>query len=466
MERGMTVDQVLKALWRRKLLVLAIAGGVFAVGAAIVATMPSQYQATAVIRVEPHHPIADMVQPTVSEAVERRIVTVRQELLSRPVLQKVIEQQNLYPETVAEYGIDGAVAQMREDLEVRLEGDAAFEVSYTATDPQVAADVVNLLPAVFAEQAVLNRQAQARRTSDLFGEEVKVLQDQVTGLEKKIAEFKVAHVGELPEQLEVNMRGMERISAQIQSRYDELRMAEIRRADLLRAHHSGDSEAGRLKAQELEAQRALLAARANWTADHPEVQRLSRELGGIRQKLRAAEGRLVEERNERIRMGKVIAQIQGTIEELNKQGEAYQKRLDNTPKWTHELALLTRDYEATRAKYESVLSRKVEADLARDLEVKSAKDIFNVISPATVPVVPAKPDRMGGLIIAALIALALGILTAVVAEMRDDSIRDMAEARDRLPVPVLAVVPEMEGKTEKRVLLPNHMRPGQSDTIN
>jgi succinoglycan biosynthesis transport protein ExoP len=48
----------------------------------------------------------------------------------------------------------------------------------------------------------------------------------------------------------------------------------------------------------------------------------------------------------------------------------------------------------------------------------------------------------------------VGVLTAVVLEMRDDSIRDTQELRERLPLPVLAVVPNMQGKVEKRVLMP------------
>jgi hypothetical protein len=39
--------------------------------------------------------------------------------------------------------------------------------------------------------------------------------------------------------------------------------------------------------------------------------------------------------------------------------------------------------------------------------------------------------------------------------MRDESIRSGDEAKERLPLPVLAVVPNMQGnKTEKRVLMP------------
>lgn len=468
MERGMTFDQVLKALWRRKLLVLAVAGSVLAVGAAIVAALPSVYKATAVVRMQPMQPIADMVQPTVTEAVERRIYTIRDELLARPVLQKVIEENNLYPKIVAKKGMDAAVAEMRKDLEVKVEGDSAFEVTYGADDPELAAKVVNRIPQVFAELGVKTRQEAADRAEKLFTDEVDDLKQSVVAWEKKITQFKVDHMGELPEQLEVNMRGLERVSADIARRYDELRAAEIRRADMLRATYGGDSEAGQLQAQELETQRALVSARAQYTPDHPEVQRLTKELAVIRGKLRDADARRVEERNERARMSRVISDLQASIDDLHQQADAYQKRLDHTPRWAEELAMMQKDYDIARAKYDSVISRKVEATLAKELEARSAKDIFRVISPGTVPVRPASPDRMGGILIVALIALGLGLLTAILVEARDDSIRDVAEVKQQLPVlPVLAVVPELAGKTEKRVLLPNTVQVSNApETLN
>ncbi len=134
MERGMTADQVLKALWRRKVLVGAIVLGVFAVGAAIVLSQPSVYEATAVVRVQPQRPGEEMVQRTVSELVEQRLLTVRQELMARPVLQRAIEEMNLYPEIVSEDGMEAAVNRMRKELTVRVEGESAFELTYSSRD--------------------------------------------------------------------------------------------------------------------------------------------------------------------------------------------------------------------------------------------------------------------------------------------------------------------------------------------
>jgi polysaccharide chain length determinant protein (PEP-CTERM system associated) len=454
MERGMTADQVLAALWRRKALVLAIFAGVFAVGLAFVVGQPSVYQASVVVRVEPQRPSEEMVQRTVSELIEQRLLTVRQELLARPVLQRAIQEMNLYPDIVSKQGVEAAVEAMRKDLDVKVEGETAFELTYRSREPELAAKVANRLPEIFADETLKGRQAQAARATELFIGEVEALKKAVTEWEKRIAQFKVDHMGELPEQLEMNMRGLERMGALLQTKSEELRIAEGRRSDLARARNPVESEAGRLESAENALTRELVAARTQWTADHPEVQRLESEIAVLKQKREEAEGRMWAEKAERARVGQLITAIQKDIEDIQSKAEAYQSRLDRTPQWAHELGVMQRDYEITKTKYQSVVSRKVEAEIAQELEVQSAKSLFNVVSPAGVPAVPAKPDRASGALIAFAVALALAILTAVVLEMRDESIRDPAEVKQRLPIPVLAVVPEINGKAEKRVLLP------------
>lgn len=455
MERGMTADQLLASLWRRKALVGAITAAVFAVGAAIVMTRPSMYEASAVVRVEPQRPGEDMVQRTVSELIEQRLLTVRQELMARPVLQKAIEEMNLYPDIVSEKGMESAVAQMRKDLQVRVEGETAFEITYANRDPQVAAQVANRLPTIFSEETLKLRQAQAARATDLFNEEMVNMGKAVSTWERKIAQFKVDHMGELPEQMEMNMRGLERVSHELQTKSEELRVAEARRSDLARARNAVDSEAGRLESAESGLTRALVNAKTQWTDDHPEVKRMQSELEGMTTRRKEAEGRLWAERAERGRVASLIESIQKDIVDLQGKAEAYQARLNNTPKWAHELGVMNRDYEIARTKYQSVVSRKVEAEIAQELEAKSSKSLFNVISPAGVPVTAARPDRMSGLAIALLVALGLGVLTGAMLEMRDDSLRDGTEVRQRLTLPVLAVVPDMQGKTERRVLMPS-----------
>jgi polysaccharide chain length determinant protein (PEP-CTERM system associated) len=462
----MTADQVLAALWRRKGLIAAMAIVLFALGAAFVVAIPSAYKSTVVVRIDPHRPSRELVQNTVDVEIDQKIATVRQQLLGRPVLQRVIEEQNLYPEEVSKNGIDGAIEKMRGDLDVKVEGESAFELTYSASDPQVAARVANRIPEIYADQEVQVRQAQAARATQLFAAETDTLKQTVTDWERKIAQFKVEHLGELPEQMEVNMRALERIATELRAKSDELTAAEGRRSELFRAHHSIDTEAGRLLASEQEVGRQLVAAQTNWTEDHPEVQRLSKESAVLRRQREEAEGRLVAERQERARAGALVTRIEGDIGRLEKEGGIYQARLERAPRWANELGVMQRDYEIARTKYQSVISRKVEAELAQDLEAKGAKGLFNVISPASVPTSAARPDRWTGLLLAALVAIALSVLTAIVLEMRDDSVRTIAQIKQALPLPVLAVVPQLSGKTARRVLAPVNAGPTTTRELN
>jgi uncharacterized protein involved in exopolysaccharide biosynthesis len=377
------------------------------------------------------------------------------------VLQQTIEELDLYAGIREDDGIEAAVAAMRRDLTVRVEGEHAFELVYQSRDPAVAARVANRLPEIFVTEAVKVRQEQANRAADLFGTEVDQLKVRLSEWERKIAAFKVQHMGELPEQLEMNMRGLERVAALMQTKSEELRVAEGRRSDLARSRLAADSEAGRLKAAEDALTQELVGARTSWTEDHPEVTRLDQELGAMRTKRERAESLMVAERLERGRAARMVENVQREIEELSVQARAYQERMERTPQWAHALGVLQRDYEIARTKYQSVVSRQVEAQIARELEARGAKDMFRVISPAGVPAYPVRPDRMTGMLVALLVALVLAILVIVVLELRDESIRDQSELRTQLPLPVLAVVPQLQSmKTERRVLVPHRSGSG------
>ena len=458
MEREMTADQVLAALWRRRKLVVAVSAIAFAIGVAVLLVLPSTYQSSVVVRVASPRPTEELVPRTVGESVEQRLVTVRQELMGRPVLQKVIEEFKLYPKVLARKGMEGAIEQMRSDLQVKVEGENAFELTYQYTDPKIAAAVANRLPEVFAEQTRTSRQQQAQRATQLFSGEAEALKASLGQWESKLAQFKIAHAGELPEQLEVNMRTLERIGSELHSKSDELRAAESHRSELVFARHSIDTQAGRLESAEAGLVRDLVAARSTMTEDHPDIQRMGKELSTLRQKKDEALAQLAEERVERNRAGARVSRIEGEIEDLQKRADIYQARLDRTPRWAEELSSLQRDYDITKEKYKSVVSRKVEAELAQKLELQSANGMFNVLSPAMVAIAPSHPDRLSGLILALLAALALGALAGTFVDARDESIRDVHQIKERLPLPILAVVPILNGKAEQRRLIPTSGR--------
>ena len=107
MDRGLTVDDVGRALWRRPWVVGSVTALVLLLGTPYVMTRPKVWKATSVVRVEAQQADAQLVQRTVGD-VEPRLLSLRQAMLGGPVLERVVDQLKLSPDLVARRGKEAA----------------------------------------------------------------------------------------------------------------------------------------------------------------------------------------------------------------------------------------------------------------------------------------------------------------------------------------------------------------------
>ncbi|MBI5542788.1 MAG: chain-length determining protein [Deltaproteobacteria bacterium] len=449
MEKAITLQEVLKGLWRRRLLVMIVFAAVLVGGGVLVMGLPSTWRATTVVRVEPLRPAESLVSASVTAPVEERLKTVAQELFARPVLEKAITELDLEPKLRKKEGMDAAVEELRAMLDVKVEGEAAFVLSVTGPDPELAAKLANLLPKLYAEQALDLRAAQAQSTAAIFDTEIARVAQQVQEREAKITAFKREHLGELPEQAESNMRNLDRIMVLLTARTDARRELQRHQVEMATSRLDVDTEVGRLRRSELDLNHALMDARSQWTEDHPEVLRLSRELAAVVARRGAAEQRAQTEDSSRAQVRRQLASLDREMATLEKEAQLYRDRLDRTPRWAQGLSDLNRDYDILREKYQSLVSRKVEAEVARELEARARATMFHVLSPAVAPSAPFKPDKPTGLLLVLLAAMAAGVLAGVFRELQDDSMRGLEQARE-LKVPVLAMVPRIPGGSRRQ----------------
>jgi uncharacterized protein involved in exopolysaccharide biosynthesis len=61
-------------------------------------TLPDIYKSETVILVEPQQVPSDYVRPTSTGSIESLLATISQQILSRTRLEKIIKENNLYPE--------------------------------------------------------------------------------------------------------------------------------------------------------------------------------------------------------------------------------------------------------------------------------------------------------------------------------------------------------------------------------
>ncbi len=503
--RGPGLGAILEIVRRRRTLALLPFAFVLAVAVSLAIFLPSLWTASALVLVtRPQVPEA-FVRSTVDADLEGRLLTLSHEILDAPRLGRVIETANLYPAERAREPMADLVDRMRRDIRIELVDDGerrrsesrtlAFTVAYTAPDPEVAARVSNTLAALFIEENSRQRERQAVGTSEFLEGQLRDLRQRLTAQERRITEYKERHLGELPEQREVNLRALERLQAQLSLAQENQRRAGERRtlitqslndldvaAALAASASTGpavtpaDTAAARLSVLRQE----LAALQTTYSDKYPDVIHLQEQIRILESRAKAEEaqkaasaapkpkpdpqgGRLARDlrlasQNPYVlslvaQADQAAVEAKATAEEivkLNRQIAVYQQRLENTPKREQELALITRDYETTRESFRSLLAKRGEADMAAELEQRQKSEQFRVIEPARLPDSPTGPNRLRLLLVGLVLALGAAGAAVVIAEQVDTSFRRADEARVAVALPVLSTIPRIVTENDRR----------------
>ncbi|MGC3996087.1 MAG: lipopolysaccharide biosynthesis protein [Anaeromyxobacter sp.] len=424
-------------------------GATLAVGLAVAAFTPSEYTASSTVQLEPRRLSVEFLPAQGVVPFEDRMRTVKHGILARPVLERVLQETDFFPDMHDDR--EGAIEKLRRQVEVRLEGEVPgggpsllFVVEVRGRDPQKVKAAAELLPRAYEEMTRQVLQSQAQGLRETLDAQVKEMGQQLAEDERRILAFKVEHLAELPEMVETNARSVGRAQALIELRLGAIAEAQRRRTALLGSVPEGVTVPGMAEAALDGAVRRLQAAEAAYSPDHPDVRRARRELAEALGRRDEAAGQFRELRVKEglARIEAEIADHQRALEDARKQLDGYQRKVEVAPRWGQELANLSRDYEALRAKYAATVSRRADAAVAEGLLAADTASMFHLLDPAITPTHPSAPDRGRLALLAVLAALALALAAAALTEWADGSMRGPEDAGG-LGVPVLATIPRI-----------------------
>jgi uncharacterized protein involved in exopolysaccharide biosynthesis len=456
MERTYTLQDVMAALRRRRALALLVALAVAVVGVVTALALPSEYSATSVVQIEPRRLPPDFFPAQSATAFEDRMRTIKHGIMARPVLERVIREAGLYPDLGKD--MDEAVARLRRDVEVRLEGEVPagppallFVVEVHGRDPQKVAKAAELLPRFYAEMTREVLMSQARALRETLDANTAEMSKALSGHEAKILAFKVKHQTELPEMVETNARSIGRVQALIEMRQEFIAEARRRRNDVAASIPEGPSAPGMAEAALDASLRRLQALEATYGEEHPDVKRARREWQEVRSRRDDEVGRFRKERvqEQLARIDGEIREHQASLNDLEKELLAYQRRADAAPRWGAELAALSRDYEVLRTRYAANVARRGDAAAAEALLAADEGAMFRTVEAPVAPAHPSAPDRPQLVWLALLAAVVSGLAAAALAEWLDGSMRGPEDAA-ALGVPVLAAIPRI-GPARKHI---------------
>ncbi|MDR4465826.1 MAG: Wzz/FepE/Etk N-terminal domain-containing protein [Nitrospira sp.] len=178
-EQSKSFAEFVAVFRRRRKLILFSSIGLLSVSLAIAFLWPPTYKSTATILIEEQEIPSDLVRSTITSYADQRIETIKQQVMSRTTLWKVVEQFNLYQEERKNSPTEEIVKRFIKDIEVEVisadvvdkrtqhatKATIAFTVTYQNRSPELAQQVANELTSLFLGENLKSRERQAQEAT-------------------------------------------------------------------------------------------------------------------------------------------------------------------------------------------------------------------------------------------------------------------------------------------------------------
>ncbi len=405
--------------------------------------LPDTYQATARVFVDTRTTLSDVTRGIgVESNVDNQIQRVREMLVGGPQLLKVAEDLGLMPRATSARDQQQALQKIRERIDISggmtNQSAGVFTITYKHHDRPTALKVVDRLLNAFVQGAIGGKRESSEQAQKFLVDQIAEYEHRLSDAEERLAQFKKTNVGLMPGTQGDYFARLQKETDSLQEAQANLAVQVQRRDQLGRQLRGEDPllttpvDAGRAAAAPVgagsdtatrirETQAKLDELLLRFTDKHPDVIALKATLADLQKRQQAEiDGARHGDPGAAARTGLTANPVYQNIQLQFNQAEveiaadranisdaehrvAELKGLVNTaPEVEAELARLNRDYDVTRAQYQTLLDRLQRARLSEDAD-STGIIRFEVIDPPTAGFAPVAPKR-GLLLLAALIA--------------------------------------------------------------
>jgi polysaccharide chain length determinant protein (PEP-CTERM system associated) len=466
---------------------LALSAGIY-----VAIISPEIYEANTLILVEPQRVPSSFVKSIVTQNIESRIGTISQQILSRTNLEKIMDEFHMFsgPEHESVF-MEDKLKNLRTRINIQVSrvraGNDTFSISFKGSDPQMTMKVTNALASYFIDENLKVRESHATGTNVFLEQELKSMRVRLQRIEAAYNDYRMKHMGELPEQLDSNLSILGRMQEQLTEKQKNLRetramLASLKQQEinmptfqidesfLIEDDSVGFESEDSLKLEQLKEELSNL--RLKYTDRHPDVVRLKKTIAQLEKQIEeesqeeneelaadSLESEMASELPEigfqdlqkvqRDEIRRDIRQQEAEIAQLVKKIGIYQQRIENTPKREQELFSLKRDYENIKSSYDSMVKRKLEAEIAVNMEKKQKGEQFRIIDPAKLPQKPVSPDVQMLFLFSVVAGLGIGGGLIFLLDFLNNSLKKPKDIESEFGLPVLASIPRIYHRKDK-----------------
>lgn len=493
--RTLAPEDYWRAVVRRKWLVITAIVVSLSIAGAVCALMPKVYQSATKMwfegaKIEESivsgpNPAGMAYAPTLDD----RVMEVRQFVMGRKTLGQIAGEFGLFgyekdrPDASQS---ENAIRAMRGSVKVEPTKDKLFiTLSFSNEDPIVARDVTSRLSDLFIEETLKDRERGVEAAEDFLGLELKHAKSELEAKEKIISEFKQSHLGELPQQIDANLRKLDRLQEDMRSQTEQSQSLASRLVQIDKSikdyeetgeigsdstvggtsKRNKDPRLGRIK----ELERRLVELSSMYKETYPDLVQVKEEIRKLKEMTSAQYRDLLPESDETDEPiankkskrkaidpyhAELLKQREDIVLELEavKRRQAhisseisqYERRVEHTPECEQKLKTLERDYENLQKNYQSLLDKKLSAGMQKSLAQGRKGAKFSIVDPAYTPVVPVVPNIPIIMAAGLVLGCALGFGGAVGLELMGRGFRSAEEVEVTLGLPVIASIPLYE----------------------
>jgi polysaccharide chain length determinant protein (PEP-CTERM system associated) len=455
--------------------------------------LPKRYTSQTMVLVAQPAVGPDYVKPVVTEDLNHRLASMKEQILSRTRLQPIIEKFGLYAEVRGRVHIEELVERLRTAVEIKpLEPTPGtqsrqlpgFYVDVTFDSPQIAQQICTEITSMFLEQNARERKQQANETTSFLSKQLEEAKKNLDDQDAKFAQFKRQYLGSLPEEEQSNLNILTGMNAQLEANTQALSRAHQDKAfnESLIGQQEANWKASQTgqnpetAEQQMGAlQDQLTSLQARYTSEHPDVIKLKSEIEELKKRMAgaaknnasasgstqasAAEPPQIQQLRAKLRQDDMnIADLTKRQSQIQDEIRQLQSRVQASPMVEQQLKELTRNYQTAQDFYNDLLKKRQNAGVAGDLESQQESEQFRVLDPPSLPDRPSFPKKAyfagGGL--GGGLALGLGILCLIA--MGDKSMHTERDVELALKLPVLALVPVLEALSQGKSEAPKDQR--------
>jgi uncharacterized protein involved in exopolysaccharide biosynthesis len=388
--------------------------------------MKPVYRASASLLIESQDLPVTVVASPLNDMAEERIGKIREQILSRNNLTKLIARNRLYPRERQRMSADVVRAMLRNAIHFDLVSAAAnnnsgrgsgstiaFTLSYTNRDPSAALAVTEQLTDMFVLEDNRLRSEQMQGAASFLVHRADELRDRLVELEAKRRSIEARYNGALPDQVATTAQSTASLRAEM-SRVDTEMQGVMQQNGMLTAKSEevGPPPPTPAQLELARAQAQLDKLTITYSDTHPDVV-------AARAMVRIAKAAVAKDPPPRDPTAPIHAEVAAGRQRIAMLAQRHaelavalsrvEQQVAAAPQASYELNNVERESDNLKQQYQAIRDKQLDAQVAANLQAEGKGERFSVVDRPTFPNAPSSPQRTRLVLMGAVGGLILGL---------------------------------------------------------